>query len=392
MSRARLKSLAALVTSCEESRTRPYVALENIESGTGSLVPGTELTEVPPPANGAAAVERGDVLFGKLRPYLAKCWLVDRPALASTELLCLRPRVGVDSRWLSYVCASRPLVDWAVATSDGTKMPRTSWEKLAEYRLAVPQLRSQRAIADYLDTETARIGVLIAKKRRMIDLLGRRGEALIEQEVRWLVDEFGATPLKFAARRVEVGIVVTPSTWYADVGVLALRGVNVKPGSVDLTDVVRISDAGHQLHRKSQLRAGDVVVVRTGQAGAAAVVPPDLDGCNCIDLVIVRPMSTVLPKFLEFVLNSDWTQKHIDQFSVGTIQSHFNVGAMKEVPLSLPAPENQLQVVERLNSATQQAAELTSRLARQIELLVEHRQALITAAVTGELEIPGVAA
>ena len=106
------------------------------------------------PHSGAASVKVGDVLFGKLRPYLAKTWLVDRAAYASTELLCLRPNGTTDSRWLSYVCAGRPMVEWAVATSDGTKMPRTSWDKLSEYRVSVPDPLRQREIADYLDAAT----------------------------------------------------------------------------------------------------------------------------------------------------------------------------------------------------------------------------------------------
>ena len=74
------------------------------------------------PDVGAATVEPGDVLFGKLRPYLAKTWLVDRPVYASTELLCLRPHAGVDSRWLAHVLRSNRIVGWAMASSDGTKM------------------------------------------------------------------------------------------------------------------------------------------------------------------------------------------------------------------------------------------------------------------------------
>lgn len=145
----RLKVAVDLMTSCVSSEVRPFVALEHLESGTGRLVSDVELPERTAPDTGAASVEPGDVLFGKLRPYLAKTWLADRPVFASTELLCLRPRAGVDSRWLAYLVASNPVVEWAVATSDGTKMPRTSWEKLAEYRIGIPPIAEQRAIADY---------------------------------------------------------------------------------------------------------------------------------------------------------------------------------------------------------------------------------------------------
>jgi len=167
----RFKAAADLITSCDGSKVRPFVALEHLESGTGRLITDAELADRPASDTGAASVEPGDVLFGKLRPYLAKTWLADRPVFASTELLCLRPRVGIDSRWLTYLVTSGPFVDWAVASSEGTKMPRTSWEKIAEYRIDIPPLDHQCAITDYLDAETARIDALIEKKLRMSSCL-----------------------------------------------------------------------------------------------------------------------------------------------------------------------------------------------------------------------------
>ena len=85
------------------------------------------------------------------------------------------------------------------------------------------------------------------------------------------------------------------------------------------------------MHLKSRLIRGDIVVVRTGQAGAACVVPEDMDGANCVDLLIVRRSPRLDPQFLEYVINSDWTIKHIEQHSVGSIQSHFNVESLKQL-------------------------------------------------------------
>ena len=224
----------------------------------------------------------------------------------------------------------------------------------------------------------------------MAQSLRTRHEIVVERSIRELADVHDVIQLKHAVRRVEVGIVVTPASWYVEDGVPALRGVNVRPGEIALDDIVMISQEGHDLNRKSALRAGDLVVVRTGKAGATAIVPPDLDGCNCIDLVIIRPSSELLPTFLEFVLNSDWTQKHIDEYSVGTIQSHFNVGAMKKVPIPVPPLDEQQKVIELLTTSMLKTSALTDALSKQIDLLVEHRQAPITAAVTGELDIPGL--
>lgn len=387
-----LKRLAELRVERRRSDADGLLTLEVVESGTGRLLADPWDSPVEPPHAGVADVETGDVLFGKLRPYLAKVVHVTRPAYASTELLCLRPNTATDPRWFFYRMIARPTVEWAAATSEGTKMPRTSWERLGEFHVHVPALSKQRAIADYLDTETARIDALIAKKVRLRVVLANRLAALLEQEIRGLVAAWGQAPLKFLVDGVTVGIVITPSAWYVnhESGVVALRGVNVEPGRLRLENLVRISSEGHAVHSKSALRASDVVVVRTGQAGVAAVVPAELDGANCIDLILVRP-GQLDPEFLQFVLNSDWARKHIAQHSVGTIQSHFNIGAMKELPVPRAPKSVQWDVAGRMRRDASSTERMTLKLSRQIDLLREHRHALITAAVTGELEIPGAA-
>lgn len=392
MTAIRLGSTARLVTDCAATVERPFLSLDLIEPGAGRIVADAEVPTRTPPESGVAEVLPGDVLFGKLRPYLAKSLLVRCAAYASTELLCMRPVAGTEPRWLAYVVQSRPFIEWTTATSEGTKMPRTSWERVRDFRVTRQSAHDQRAIADFLDVETARIDALITKKRRLIELLEQRRADTVETTIRVLAKEYGETPLKFVAPEIVVGIVVTPAAFYADEGVPALRGVNVKPGLLDLDDLVHLSPEGHALHLKSRLSEDDVVVVRTGQAGAACVVPQELNGSNCIDLLLIRRSRRLDSLFLEYVLNSDWTAKHIDQHSVGTIQSHFNVGSLKQLLIPVPPMPVQQRVALELAASVGKIDDAGRKLAKQIDLLVEHRQALITAAVTGELAVPGVAA
>ena len=348
------------------------------------------------PSRARRLVRQGDTIISTVRTYLRAVWPVRASAtdlVVSTGFAVLTPTRSIDSRYLGWLVQSDVVVEEVVARSVGVSYPAINPSDIGTVRVPLPPLARQRAIANYLDRETARIDALIETKGKLVSLLQSRVEVVVENHVRNLVEEFGSTPLKYAVRRVEVGIVITPSAWYGDDGgVPALRGLNIQPGGIDLTDLVYLTEEGHEVHRKSVLRQGDVVVVRTGQAGAAAVVPSELDGCNCIDLVIVRPSRELVPQFLEYVLNSDWTQKHVEEYSVGTIQNHFNVGAMKQVPIPLPPIGRQAEVVEKLWAERAAIDELKERLVRQVDLLAQHRQALITAAVTGELEVPGVAA
>ncbi|RMI89346.1 hypothetical protein BIU87_03650 [Streptomyces sp. ZS0098] len=261
---------------------------------------------------------------------------------------------------------------------------------LESVRIPLPPLDEQRRIADFLDAETARIDNLAAKRRSMRDLLALKRERVIES---MLGLEPGNSshrlvPLKYMVDAVSVGIVITPAKWYVDSGgTPALRGLNVKPGSINRENLVHISAEGHAEHVKSRLRAGDVVVVRTGQAGAAAVVPPELDGVNCIDLIIIRPGRKLTSRYLEYVLNSEHARAQVSEHSVGSIQAHFNVGAMKQIPLpSLPRYEQE-ETVTRLDQAVGDIDRLQNELVKQERLLAERRQALITAAVTGQFDV-----
>jgi type I restriction enzyme S subunit len=330
--------------------------------------------------------EGGDVGRTAFVPVLSE------PTIIQNSLHRLRSRRGSDLRFVRYSLEAVRDSGWLGELCNKATFGHLTREKLTSLLVPDQSPHAQRAIADYLDAETARIDALIEKKKRMVNVVTNRLSAVVERGIRGLADEWGVSPLKYAVRGVEVGIVIKPSALYVDLGFPALRGFNVKPGRIILEDVIHISEEGDRLHSKSRLQAGDVVVVRTGQAGAAATIPAELDGYNCIDLVIIRPGTKTVPKYLEWVINSDWTQKYIEEHSVGTIQAHFNVGSMKAVPVPIPPLEVQRHVVAELERASSVHGQALSRMQGQIDLLGEHRQALITAAVTGELEIEGAAA
>lgn len=384
----RLKVAVDLMTSCVNSEVRPFVALEHLESGTGRLVSDVELPERTAPDTGAASVEPGDVLFGKLRPYLAKTWLADRPVFASTELLCLRPRAGVDSRWLAYLVASNPVVEWAVATSDGTKMPRTSWEKLAEYRIDIPRTDEQRTIADYLDRETARIDALIEKKRQMIRALELRLGVLAH-------DLTTATGREVPLRRVILQI-KTGTTPPAD-QMERLRDGSLpwySPG--DVGDWLELQEPSRTLDREAvaqgwvpRFAANSTLIVGIG-ATAGSVAHLDCDGSGNQQMTCLVPGPRILPRFLSWQLFS--RTEELRATAPFTTLPILNNDFLKAASLFIPTIEEQAAIVGRLDELAKEMQRVVQLLERQVELLLEHRQALITAAVTGELDVAGVAA
>jgi type I restriction enzyme S subunit len=173
--------------------------------------------------------------------------------------------------------------------------------------IALPPLSEQIAIAAFLDRETAKIDALVADYRALIELLQEKRQAVIshavtkgldptvpmkDSGVEWLgevPEHWDIMRLKWISPEITVGIVVEPSKYYVqDRGVPALRSLNIRPGQIDPENMVLISEQANEELAKSRLIAGDLVAVRSGQPGTTAVVPKEISGCNCIDLIIIR--------------------------------------------------------------------------------------------------------
>ena len=177
----RLKYSAALINKKVDgsSSELPYIGLENIESWTGKPVNGTEASKSEGQSN---LFKSGDVLFGKLRPYLAKVFYPKNDGICTGELLILRPNEVVGD-FLFYYLLARDFIMIVDSSTYGAKMPRANWDFIGNLPSLIPSLEEQRSIAFFLDRETEHIDSLIAKKQRQIELLQEKRSALISHAV-----------------------------------------------------------------------------------------------------------------------------------------------------------------------------------------------------------------
>jgi type I restriction enzyme S subunit len=150
--------------------------------------------------------------------------------------------------------------------------------------------------------------------------------------------------------RVTVGIVVKPASYYQPNGVPAIRGTNIKLEGIDLADAVFFSEEDNSTRLgKTRVWEGDVLVVRSGRPGLAAVVPKKLSGCNSIDVLIATPnQDRIRPVFLRDFLNSATGRRLILAESKGQIQQHFNVGSLSDAEIYVPPIKLQDAYVARL--------------------------------------------
>ncbi len=229
----------------------------------------------------------------------------------------------------------------------------------------LPPLPEQQRIAEILDKADA----LRAKRRAALAQLDTLTQAIF-------LDIFGdpisnprgwpTVRFEQLCERVTVGIVVQPASYYVSEGVPALRSLNIRPGKIVLDDLVYFSKSDNDTKlAKTKLRAGDVVLVRSGQPGTAAVVPPELDGVNAIDILIATPDQQLTnPTFLCEFFNSAGGRDLVLSRQRGQVQKHLNVGSLNQAILPLPSIDLQCEFAARVAAVERyREAELASSTA-----------------------------
>ncbi|MGJ0338452.1 restriction endonuclease subunit S [Aliarcobacter cryaerophilus] len=179
----KLKFVLQLLNKKEKIINQIVVALENIESWSGKYIESDSSYQ-----GDDVAFCIGDILFGKLRPYLAKVFLCSFDGIAFGDLLAYRPIKDYASKYAFYSLISEDFIKIVDSSTYGTKMPRASSEFLSEMRLTVPPLKEQQEIANYLDEKTSKIDILIEKSKKSIELLKEKRTSLISSAVTGKID------------------------------------------------------------------------------------------------------------------------------------------------------------------------------------------------------------
>ena len=303
----------------------------------------------------------------------------------------------IDSDYLLAVLKSQQSLSVYERITQGTVSRRggISFRTLSDLVLHHPPLSEQRKIAailssvdDAIEKTQAVIGqVQVVKRGLMQELLtkgpGGRHERFKKTDIGEIPEEWDLQPAAAICRRIVVGIVVKPAQHYVASGVPCLRSLNVREDRIVGDEMKYISHDSNRQLRKSQLKSGDVVTVRTGYPGTSAVVPERLGGANCVDLIITTPGPRVRGAFLSRFINSDRGRAAVAKAKGGLAQQHFNVGAMKAMLTPVPSLSEQDDICDVLRSPDLRLqTEAASHSA-----LISLKSALMSVLLTGELRV-----
>ena len=398
----KLKFIAAQVSEKVEikSDNTNYIGLENIESWTGKLVESELVTE-----GTASRFRKNDVLFGKLRPYLAKVYLAEDEGFCSTEALVLRTS-SQNPRFLFYFLLSRMFIDLVNSSVYGAKMPRASWDFIGSQLLPFPLLNEQHRIATFLDQKTAEIDEAITKKQRLIELLKEQKAILINQAItKGLnpnvpmkdsgVEWIGEVPAHWEVRKAKhLSKFVTsgPRGWaeyYTEEGSFFLQSGNLNDSvGIELERANRVTPPENAEGRRTRLRKNDVLVCVTGaNTGRVALASfEDQEVFINQHLCLIRPISAVEPAFLAFCLHSIVGQTHFFLSQYG-LKEGLGLDDVKSAIVLEPPILEQREISTFIEGKLKEFDISEASIKSQMDKLRELKSILISQAVTGKIKV-----
>jgi type I restriction enzyme S subunit len=398
-----------LPESTAPDRVLRYIDIGNVDS-FGRVLGVEEMRFEDAPSRARRIPRLGDSIIATVRTYLRAIAYIseDDPSMVcSTGFAVVRPGKRLDSKYLFYWLRSDPVVDEICARSVGVSYPAFNGPELGALPVPLVPLDQQRRIADFLDRKTASIDALIEKQEQLLALLAEKRQALITQAVTKGLDPnvpmkdsgvewLGRIPAHWSVKRLKhvVSRIVdcphsTPE-YEPDGPALVVRTADLDWGRLNLDTMRRCSLATHAARsERMELKVNDILYSREGERLGMAALVPRLASPICLGqrMMAFRVAESGAPGFLAWALNSWAIYRQVTQDILGATSPRVNIPTVANAILAWPPLEEQNQIVAHIEAELRRLDGLVQRIQTMIDKLREYRQALITAAVTGQLDV-----
>jgi len=410
----RLKYLATVNDEILPEDTDPDAEITYVDIGNVDYVKGIigmeDLAFEDAPSRARRIVRQGDVIISTVRTYLraiARIESMSTNLIVSTGFAVIRPRLLHDG-FTAYALSSPYFVERVVAHSVGVSYPAINASELASLEVAIPPLAEQRAIAAFLDRETAKIDALVSKKERLIELLQEKRTALISHTVtkglnpgapmkdsgiEWL----GAIPAHWDIKRLKWIADLNPNSTLERTSLSADTPVTFLPmgrvgteGQIDAGEKVEASKVwnGYTFFRR-----GDILVAKitpcfeNGKGAYLNSLPTDV-GFGSTEFHVLRAKPSVHPLFL-YRITTDFAfrQSGTESMTGAAGQQRVSADFVANYQIPLPSLDEQAAIATFLDRETAKLNSLVAKVHRAIELIKELRATLISAAVTGKIDV-----
>jgi len=409
----RLKYVASHNDDVLSEDTDELTEIDYVEISGVSLSGGIEeinrMRFFEAPSRARRKVRKDDILISTVRTYLKAIAAVGDASddlVASTGFCVVRSRGEADAGFLGWVAKSEPFVSEVVARSVGVSYPAINASELVNINVPLPPFETQRRIAQFLDEKTARIDALIEKKRTLLDRLGEKRQALITHAVtkgfnpdaplkpsgvNWLGNvpaHWEVLPVKRVAK-LESGH--TPDKkidayWEnCDIPWVSLNDTAVLRSADYISDTrVSINALGLANSSARLLPPRAVVFTRDATIGESAITTRSMAVSQHIIAWLCNE-DRIVPEFLLLVIYGMTAEllRLTNGSTIGTI----GLSDVKSIVVALPPIKEQSEIVSATFDGKGKIAIVSNQIEASISRLIEYRAALITAAVTGKMQL-----
>ena len=333
----------------------------------------------------------------------------DMPAFVILSSLGLiTPNTKISSYFLYYYLVSGINVDQMNSVIHGSALKRMTINKINDLIFTFPDFYEQEKIANFLDYETAKIDSLISKQEKLIELLKEKRQAVIshavtkglnpdvamkDSGVEWLGEipsHWGTVFLKMVID-VRDGTHETPAYVEPTINSYPLvTSKDVTGGWVDLSECKHISKSDYRsIIKRSNVAKGDILMPMIGTVGSPVIVKDELE-IAIKNLALFRTSDENLKiynKFLYYFLNSEECNIQFILEGRGGVQNFVSLGTLRNLRLPYLSLNEQTEIADFLDHETTKIDHLINKVKQQIQLMQERRTALISAAVTGKIDV-----
>ncbi len=396
----RFKNFVSLVNfpSTDENK----IGLENIESGTGHFI----ATDSEFEGNGVQYTEN-DIVYGKLRPYLRKVWLATNNGNAVGDFFVFRTKKS-SSSYVKWLMLSDGFTSEINGSTFGAKMPRVSSDFILSLHYCLPPLSEQQSIASFLDAKTKPIEDIIAKREKQILLLEEMKAAIISRAVtkglnpnakmkdsgiEWIGEvpaNWTKTKIKFIANlygRIGFRGYTANDLVSAGEGALTIGGKHIAHNVLDLSHPDYISWDKYYESPEIVLHKGDIVMAQRGTLGKSALIDREIGAATINPSLVILKDIKADGTFLHYYLISNIIQDYINLINTATAVPMISQNQIENISVVLPFLSEQRAIASYLDTETAKIDARIAKRRKQIALLQEYRQALITDAVTGKIDV-----
>ena len=392
-----------------------YVEIGDVDYVNGITNPTAyEFKEAPSRAR--RITRPNDIIISTVRTYLKAIAKIAEPDLiVSTGFAVIRPR-NIDEIFMSYALLAPTFIEEVMSRSFGVSYPAIKASSLMNIKICIPPLSEQKAIASFLDAKTKPIDDIIAKRKKQIELLEEMKSAIVSRAVtkglnleakmkdsgiEWIgeiPDHWDVKCIKYIKASLPNAFVDGPfgsnlkSQHYVEDGdVYVIESGFITSGKFEyVRDMKTITEEHFETIKRSECKENDIIIAKIGAYFGMAAVLPKLDKKSVVSgnsLKITLDNTIMLNDIFVYLMACSKKQNGYIGVVNETAQPALSLYNLNHFKLPVAPLEEQEAIASYLDSETSKIDSRIAKRRKQIELLQEYKQALITAAVTGKIDV-----